>query len=259
MTILRPCQRILNIPGYGMIVTSGRATLHAGHTAGNGLLNGLVAYYPMNEASGNILDAHTAAKTVAAQTTIGNQTGHVYATAREFVNSEMDWALRDDPMNLNALTIGFWAYVYTLSGIPGEYRSIVGNAPVGNYSPGWQLFFNHEGQLIVSIAAGGMNWLLWHAPYYISENAWTSILVTHNPVADTVSINANGSISSTEWTNGIGDGYQFAIGRMSSISDSGYFDGRIGPLAIWNRALSTTEQDAWYAAGAGLAYGDFTT
>jgi len=72
--VLRPGQRVVNVPGIG-VSTSRRAVA----SGGNGLLNALIAYWPGDEASGNLLDAHSNALHLTDTNTVTNAAGKVYA------------------------------------------------------------------------------------------------------------------------------------------------------------------------------------
>lgn len=228
------------------------------------LKSGLLAYWPLDEASGDAVDLH-AGRTVTAQTAIGSNTGQVYATARELNNGESDWFSRDDATleSVEAFTVALWLYPYSLSGVPGQYRSLVNNNLPGVWGKAFAVFLNHQGQVVLSVYNGGgtgtgIQWHVGTAPDDCIDtmDQWYSLIVWHDPDGDLLGCQIDQAVFTTPYSGGIGGAStrDFTIGRYSSVTDDHYLDGRLGPLAVWQRALTAPERARWWNGGSGLPY-----
>jgi hypothetical protein len=86
---------------------------------GNGLLTALIAYWPGDEASGNLLDAHTNALHLTDVNTVTNNTGKVYATARQYTAANQEYHNRASEALLQIgdvdFTIASWVYCDALA------------------------------------------------------------------------------------------------------------------------------------------------
>jgi hypothetical protein len=232
----------------------------------NGLLNNLIAYWPGDEANGDLLDAHTNALDLTDTNTVTSAAGLVYAGARQYTaaNAERHGRAGDDAL-LSAgdvdLTIATWVLLdsdvtmYLLGKALTEY--------VLEYSTGTDRF-----RLRVRDAALTYTNLpadTFGAP---ATGTWYLIIAGHDAAANTIYISIDdGALDSTAIdAGGILDGAgRFAIGANVATSATATTNGRIGPTAIWKSAagaggkLTSAQRTALYNAGAGLTYAAFDT
>jgi hypothetical protein len=238
--------------------------------AGNGLLNNLVAYWPMNEASGanDALDLHANGLTLTQTASPGSATGPVYAGARTFDGSTQYFSRASEAslqFGDSDFTVAAW--IYNLQTPAAQKFCVSKYAQTGNQR----------------------EWALWYAPidrfrFYVSPDgistasnvvanqfgavgigSWNLVVAYHDAANNTIGISVNaGSIDSLAHSTGVYSGSaEFVIGRV--LPSTGPWYGRIGPVAIWKSAasaggvLTTAQRTALYASGAGLAYAAFTT
>lgn len=226
---------------------------------GNGLLNNLIAYWPLSEAGGanNALDLHANALTLTQVSSPGADTGLVYGTARTFSYkgfSRADTALLSGG---NAdITLAAWYYRTAFAGswtvlgkwdadatAKHEYR-ILENA--------WQVSANGS-TYTSAVGVGGTE-----------PNVWYLVIGWHDAVAETVGVQINNSsVVTAAHTGGIYDNN--AAFNVAYNGGNNWYIGRIGPAAFWKSApggggvLSSSQRSALWNAGNGLAYANFTT
>jgi len=260
VTILRPNRRISHIPGMGVRI-GGRAV----SAGGNGLLNALIAYWPGNEASGNALDVHINGLHLTDYNTVTNDTGLVYATARQYTAANLEYHRRDSYSFAgedNDLTVAGWVYLATKA----AFRFAFGNA----YQSYAVIF---EGGPDRYVWRGKTMPNGWWATTAISFGSpplatWTFIVAWHDAVNDEVCVQINdGTVDSVANANGIrntGIDRKFVIGR--DVDSGGWhWNGRVGPTAFWKSGaggggvLTAAQRTALYNGGAGLPYTSFTS
>ena len=249
----------------GGVLGSGRGGAAA---AANGLLTGLVAYWGLDEASGNALDKHSGGLTLTQVNSPGADTGIVYGTARTFNGSQYFSRAYDGTFNPGAaqFAIATWVYAGNTTGNRGIIDKR-GNAPgsgtAGFY--GYLLYTNNSTNAVTFVCYADLNGTLTAsaATSTIGTAAWH--LITAWREGGTVSIcldngtPANGT--GTLGTGSIDSGAPFVVGYKSPslLTSVTYHNGRIGPMAFWkNRTLSADDRAALWAGGAGLAYSAFS-
>ena len=235
-----------------------------GGAAGNGLLNALIAYWPGNEASGNLQDAHTNALHLTDNNTVTNAAGKVYATARQYTAANFEYHGRADNALLSTGDVDFtfatWVYLDTVAannailskyGVGGqrEYRVLY---PVASNRIEFRV--SNDGTNTTAVNADALG-----AP---SASTWYLVVVWHDSVANTINIQINnGTANSAAHATGVYDSTEgFTIGYASVFSSA-----RIGPTAFWKSAaggggvLTADQRTALYNSGLGLTYVEFTT
>lgn len=234
--------------------------------AGNGLLNALIAYWPGNEASGKALDAHTNGLDLPDVSTVGSNTGHVYALARDYANDYHTRAGDDALLSAGDtdFTLAAWVYLDskpTIGHIAGKATSN------GDYEY-WMNYASSVDRLQFTVSHDGLGASA--VPRRAdslgspSLSTWYLVIGWHDSVANTTNIQVNnGTVDSGGHATGVKDGVNpFRIGFNVGVN---YWDGRIGPTMFWKSAaggggvLTADQRTALYNAGAGLAYASFTT
>lgn len=223
-------------------------------SASNGLLSGLVAYWKLDEASGNAVDAHSNALTLTAAGAPGTAAGLVYASARTFAAASMQYfsrAVSADVQPADQMIIAAWIYP---ASFVSPRRPIL--ALQGAVDTPYIMYLDGTGKPAFVLFAGGTNYGQLIADAGISLNAWSFVLVEFERPTMRLSIN-DGAAKTLSWNysaaTGIGN---FNLGRETVAR---YFDGRIGTVAMWkNRTLSAADRASLWNGGAGLAYSAFS-
>lgn len=136
-------------------------------------------------------------------------------------------------------TLEAWIYVETSQGTTTNADSIIGSQ--GSYGVGMQVGINGTVPRINHGARSTSNFyssnLTYNSWYHIvwSHDTGVGSTVYHNGVSDTTSSGSSYQISSTSanWGN-------MTIGN-SSNRVSGYYDGKMGPIRMYNRAITSEE------------------
>ena len=136
-------------------------------------------------------------------------------------------------------TLEAWIYVETSQGTTTNADSIIGSQ--GSYGVGMQVGINgsvprvnHGARSTSNFYSGNLSYNTWYHVLWAHDTGVSSIVYI-NGVSNTTSSNSDYTInsSSSNWGN-------MTIGNSSSRI-SGYFDGKMGPIRMYNRALNATE------------------
>jgi hypothetical protein len=210
------------------------------------LSDGLVEYWPLNEASGNRVGLH-AGLILVDQNAVGTNTGLTYANAIAIAFGAEERLLLADNVHVSAAENFTYAGAVWLDDVPGFNYHIMRKRDV---LPEYEFYLN---------AGGRLEWLVWDeggvfdavSTDVVSAGAWIRWLVYHDGTNNQLGIAINdGTPATMAWTTGIRDSTSsFAVGDNA-------FAGRIGPLVRWNRVLSGAERTEWDNGGSLLTYDD---
>ena len=199
---LRLPPRIARLPQLRQIVRGGlaaRGSIGAGlaaktggAAAGNGLLNNLVAYWPLNEAAGanNALDLHTNALTLTQTASPGSAAGKVYSGARTF-DGNSHYFKRTSETLLNPgntdVTLAAWVKLdrtdVTQSIVAKWYTS-------SQYS--FLLYYHAITRWVFSVSRDGSQTAsAFSAPGAAQVGIWYLVVGWHDSVADKLYLQAN--------------------------------------------------------------------
>jgi hypothetical protein len=231
----------------------------------NGLLNNLIAYWPGNEAAGDLIDAHVNSLDLTDTNTVTSNPGIVYALARQYTNANSEYHTRPgDDVLLSCgdtdFTIAAWVYMDTKTGTRGIARKyeIAANAE-------WELYYNSGGggnQFQFRIYNGGVlaGTATSLTPTPVNVATWYFVVGWHDAVANTVNVQINnGTIYSGATTNTPADStapFQIGHGPVR-------MDGRIGPTMFWKSdpgeggVLTAGQRAVLWDDGRGLEYTRF--
>lgn len=241
-----------------------RALLSTQAGGTNGLLNALIAYWPGNEANGDLIDVHTNGLNLTDVNTVTSAAGKVYATARQYTrsNSENHTRPGDDALfsaGDTDFTIALWCLFDSLA----ASMICVSKDNVANNRE-YQLYYTSvTNRLRFEIFNNANNSVgLVDDTTVLSTGVWYLVIAWHDAVANTVSIVVNNEAVLSSASTGVpNDGAApFRIGSHTYA----YFDGRIGPTMFWKSApggggvLTAAQRTALYNGGAGLRYDQFT-
>jgi len=254
--------RRLGAPGFhgvgGIALADLGVACPGAAAAGNGLLNNLIAYWPGNEANGNLLDLHTNGITLVDNNTVTSAAGLVYPTARQYTAANHEF------FNLNAdlfLSTGDVDFTWSL----WVYRTGIG-ADDGLLSRLWTDYW------LGITAANVVRFTIYNAgapkgtvnsTATVGAAAWHLITVWHDSVANTVNAQIDDGAAASAATTGAPNGgaATFDLGLDQTVA---WMNGRIGPTMFWKSAaggggvLTAAQRTALYNAGAGLTYAAFT-
>jgi len=240
----------------------GDAFLGKGQGAANGLLNNLIAYWPGDEASGNLLDAHTNGLDLTDNNTVTSNPGQVYATARQYTAANSEYHARpgDDDLldiGLDDFTIATWVRFDGLAG----YQALIEKGATSDGTKGYWLFKLNTTNYIQCNLGNGVTRLKAISTGTPTVGTWLSIVVVidRDGLMQLYLDNSpDGNVGISGWAaTDIGNALALQIGRIHT--DFFYLNGRLGPTAIWNAALTEAQRNAWWNGGAGLQYSEFTS
>jgi len=150
----------------------------------------------------------------------------------------------------NAMTVEAWVNLRTFSGV--NSREIVSKIGGPNSDPGSYTFsIDPLSQKAYFIVSDGSSYAVVYSSSTILTNQWTHLAGTYD--GSMVKIYVNGQFAgSTPWTQGIfaENHNPLVIGcTLQNPNPTSFFNGLIDELSLYNRALSTNEIAAIYAAG----------
>lgn len=229
---------------------------------GTGLLTGLVGYWALDEASGTRADSHSNGLDLTDNNTVAQGTGNVYANCADFERSNSEYLSHADDALFSPSSMTFAAWINLESQPPPNYNYMI--ASKDDYA----LSSNREWGITYANDSN-INYLRWYifygASYGLAEitgalslSTWHLVVGRHDQGTDIdVSINA-GTPTSTSLNQTMNSGTApFAIAtHFSGGAPKVYFDGLIGPVALWDRALSDSEVSTFYNSGNGLEYSE---
>lgn len=219
----------------------------AGAGGGSSLLDGLLAYYRLEETSGARVDLISARNLSdinsvgAAAGKIGNAAQFVTAGSKELnlVDAAGTFFLTGDR------TFSFWLWLDRNSGQQVPLAWIGGRFAVHMFGPNPSWYFIDQFGAFGSV----------DSPFSMSISTWYHVVATYRAADNQMAIRVNNG-TPTAATFGItpfrsGGQTTFAVGSRGGEL---WLDGRVDELGIWSRVLTGPEITSLFGAGAGLAY-----
>ncbi len=233
------------------------------------LRQGLVCFWPLDEASGNRYDDGPNAYTLTDTGSVPSAAGQVYTLAADF-DMLSDMCLTRTLANsalvnfgpTNGFTLAAWCYPTAFTGgpdSPAYYRHLFSMCGGGYSYGGYRLFTSASGQIVFtqgSVSGLGTN-NLWHSAHYCVLDTWQLVIAAYHAPTGQITCRLN----TTEDIDVNANAATFAAGAVGAFYVGSYnatqhvYDGRIGPAMIWRRVLTPAEMDALYRAGRGLTFG----
>lgn len=226
------------------------------------LSDNLVAYWSLDEASGNAIDAHDN-NDLTDNNTVAAQTGKV-SGARDFEAANSEYFSRADNSELSTGNIDFTcaAWVY-LESKPATFPIAVGKFSALGDQREWAIFY-HSGNdrlaFIISTdgTAAGQTILEANNLGAPSTATWYYVIVWHDSVNNTLNIQVNnGTTDSVAHSGGVLDGTgPFQMGTLLDEAgvQSQFWDGLIDEVGFWKRVLTSDERTELYDGGNGRDY-----
>lgn len=223
------------------------------------LYNSLVAFWELDEASGNRADS-IGSNTLTDTNTVTSNTGLVYPLAAEFTAANAERLTIGDNAALSMGDIDFWmaAWFYeptdnggshTLinkdaSGSQREYRFGVNRIGANDYRPSIHIFNN-----------GGANQALqWTTG--VAMATWHLAIAWHDSVNNLIGLSIDNATAQTvSYSGGSANSNSLLdIGRLTETGGN-FMNGRIGPAMIGKNYIPTIEdRDFLYNSGAGRTF-----
>jgi len=236
---------------------------------GNGLLNNLIAYWKMDEASGNALDAHTNALHLTAANAPGSAAGKI-ETARTFNGTNQYIELADNALLSTGdvdFTFSAWVYLatvtanmtllskYNTSGNQREYLLFYND---GDHAPNNRMSFiiSSNGTATSTVDATDFG--------AISVNTWYHVIAWHDAGNNQIGISVNNTATTAAYSSGVFDSTAaFILGGLNTGGGIYRLSGRLDEIAMWKSAaggggvLTADQRTALWNSGAGLPYASF--
>lgn len=177
--------------------------------------------------------------------TVTAEGGYFEGTSAKF-NSNYLVIEDNQETNLNfnsqeaALTVSMWVKPGSLpSSNVGLLAKLVSNTDTNGY--GINLF--SDGSVEFFVGRGGVFSSTRSPARSMNVGTWCHLVGVHDPVGNQIRIYIDGVLAgSVAHTAGVGNtgGSRFTVGvSTGGVSGSGYFDGRIADLAVWDQVLNT--------------------
>mgnify|MGYP001580415787 CR=1 FL=1 len=225
------------------------------------LTDSLISYWPLDEASGNALDAHGANELTETGGTIASATGKV-GNARDFEAGDTESFQHADNADLSTGNIDFtfaaWVNAESLADFPVISHKGWGGSGIRE----WVLYYDTSaGRLTFSVSDDGDSTAgTVQADNFgaLSTGTWYHVVWWHDSVNNQLGIAVNAGTPNTfSYSAGLGDrAGTFEIGA-SSVDQSLYWGGLFDEVGFWKRVLTSDERTDLYNSGAGRAYSYF--
>jgi Concanavalin A-like lectin/glucanases superfamily len=220
--------------------------------AASPLLDGLVAYWKLDEASGNAQDS-VGTNHLVDNNTVKAAAGKV-AGARQFVQADNEFFSIPDNAALSmapdqAFTLAGWFFSELVT-----TNILISKGNLVSF-PGAEYHLEGSGtNLLLYVGNGSANGLA-TATAVLPLSTWVFFAASHDPVGDLLAISINGAAPWTAaWAGGSYDSAQeLCLGKYANFG-SGALTGRLDEVGIWKRLLSPAEISQLYNGGAGLSY-----
>jgi len=219
----------------------------------------LSAYWPCDEASGNLLDVHAGHDGTESGGTVDAAAGTV-SGARDFEEGDAEYFLVADHADFDVGS-GDWSMAaWVRPESSGDSYIISKQLPASPFT-GFAVYRDSGNNIRAQTSDGTSNLnTATGASVQIANNTWAHVVVTR--VGTDITIYVNGTASAKLGRVGSLDNseplYVGACFRTSGGVQT-YWDGLIDELAFWKRALTQADVNLLYNGGAGLAYGDVAT
>lgn len=238
-----------------------------GGAASLGLKTNLVAWWELDEASGNRADSHTNGLTLTDNNTVTSNPGiGGSGTAAQFTSANSEFLSSNSAtlnlVNNQSISIVLWVYMDTSAQMAFLGRGITSDAlrfqqyliGYGYTASRFNFSLARNDQLSTyNVAADTFG-----AP---STATWYMIAGTFNEATDQLKISVNAGAQDTTSSvisTGMQDSNGFSIGKPGD-TNARYANGRIAKAGIWlDRVLTTTDITNLYNNGAGLSYAGLT-
>lgn len=220
------------------------------------LIDNLVSYWELEEASGTRNDAH-GTNHLTDNNTVTQGTGKV-GNAADFEDTASEYLSITDNASLSVGTGSFTLCAWVrLESKPAHRGTIVAKHGSNDMEYGLRW---HNGadafEVRISSGAGFTNPMDFQATTFGAPSlaTWYFVVVWFDSVGHTLNIQVNdGAINSDSYAfTSYDSGASLTIGGEPNFGE--YFDGLIDQVGLWKRVLTTGEKTSLYNSGAGMSY-----
>jgi hypothetical protein len=218
------------------------------------LLTNLVAYWKLDEASGNALDA-VGSNTLTDNGSVGTGTGKI-GNCRTFSSSYFDHANNSDFGLVDEdFTFAAWIKPSSLGGF-GNTILVKGDLSGGGVNYGLSVNTSGKAVFVVTATGVGSGSVTANTFGALSAGTWYHVVGWHDSVNNIVGISVNaGTPDTTSYSSGTSnDALPFRLGSDANFLP---FAGSIDEVGFWKRALDSTDRTSLYNGGSGLAFSSF--
>lgn len=228
------------------------------------LADSLISFWPLDEASGNAIDAHSTNDLTETGGTIGTGTGPDAGTARDCEADDTEYFEIADNADLSFgnedFSFAIW-YKPESEDAFGARGLLSKGWAVGDGNAEYSLY--HEGssdrfKFTVRSDAISTGTATADTLGAASTGTWYFLVAVHDSVNNLLKISGNGgAFDTTSFSTGCQDkSNAFRIGEAGSTSR--YADGLFAYCGVWGRVLTSDEVTELYNSGAGRDY-DYIT
>lgn len=221
------------------------------------LSDNLVAYWSLDEASGNAIDAHDD-NDLTDTNTVGSTTGKVNG-CRDFEGSDFEYFTIADNADLSTGNIDFTFNCWVQLEDTADARSIIGKWNIAGATAEYRLRttpsrfqfqVTADGETSVVVTANTFG-----AP---SGSTWYMVTCWHDSVNNLIGIAVNaGTADTTSHSTGVLNGTSnFQLGNSGTANNA--WDGKIDEVGFWKRVLTSDERTELYNSGNGRDYAYIT-
>jgi hypothetical protein len=223
------------------------------------VIDDLKAYYPLDEASGDAIDAH-GANDLTDTNTVGAATGKVSgARDFEFTNSERFLTADNTDLSLGSDTAFTWAGWVQNEQDFQSGTAILGKGATNAAGMAYQLWINGGSfRFEFTVGNGSSSQTVTNTSVFPTPaGTWFFIAAWHDPTADKIYLQIdNGTPAEAAWSGGTQDeANNFELGRDSNVIGS-HWDGLLDEWGFWKRVLTSDERTWLYNSGSGRSYAD---
>lgn len=238
---------------------------NAGASSGSAaaLMTDLVAYYPLDEASGNAIDQHSSHDGVDTNTVTSFTPGLISATARNFTAASTEFFAVPDDAELDfttAMTVAGWFRADNIIAqmcMMSKFHLLVSTSWAFQLSPanGIRVFIATVG------ADGGNTWSDYDGVIFVDDTWYHAAMVYdggQGTVADRVKVYVNGSQVAPTTTTGTwpvslnNSNVAMRIGSFQGLTRE--WQGQLQGWAVAGRAWTSADVALHYNSGAGRTY-----
>jgi hypothetical protein len=216
------------------------------------LTDSLVAYYSLDEASGNAIDAHDD-NDLTDSNSVGATTGKVNGCRDFEAGSSQGFSIADNAdLSFGDIDFTIACWLTLESENPGNVTWC------GKANGALYLYYHFGNDRLAAqvFSAGGFSGqgdVAANNLGAVATATWYYVVFWHDATANTINLQVNnGTADSVSHTTGVFEGdAAFYIGRNEFGS---YWDGLIDELGVWKRVLTADERTELYNAGNGRDY-----
>lgn len=224
------------------------------------LLDDLVSYWKLDEASGDAIDAH-GANDLTDTNTVGTATG-ILNDGRDFERDNSEQFTDADNADLSTGDIDFsvslWIKFESLAAF--DTQILAGKAEFIDAADGyeWVVMFSGSSERLALAVSNGTTSTSVTANTFgaLSAGVWHHVVAWHDAASNEIGLSVNRTEDTAAHSAGAHDSTR--LFRLGTDGSGGrYADGVMDEVGFWKRVLTTDEKDDLYNSGNGLSYDDF--